>query len=98
MKANSMSVKMIDHRSDILDFLAKNRDHLKELIRPIQILRNKLDIEHSSSEWNEINDDYNKSLYQTFLDEMCDKTNIPIEDLYTELEDLDLNSFFEPDN
>lgn len=93
-----MSVKMIDHRSDILDFLAKNRDHLKELIRPIQILRNKLDIEHSSSEWNEINDDYNKSLFLTLLDEMCDKTNIPIEDLYTELEDLDLNSFFEPDN
>jgi len=89
---------MIDHRSDILDFLAKNRDSLKELIRPLQILRNKLDQESNSNEWNEINDDYNKSIFLTLFDEMCDKTSIPIEDLYCELEELDLSSFFEPSN
>lgn len=89
---------MIDAKDVIIDFLAKNRDFLKEKIRPIQNRRNKMYEKDPIEYWDEINESYNTAIFMEMFDQLSTKLDLPIDELYCELEELDLSGFFEPNN
>lgn len=89
---------MINYRDEIIDYMAKERDYLKDLIKPIQLRRNKMYAESGTNEWDEINDSYEMAIFLQIFDELSDKMDLPVNELYCELEELKLSEFFEPSN
>lgn len=89
---------MINSKDVIMDELSKNRDYYKEKIRPIQSRRNDMYKRDGIEYWDEINESYNVALFMEIYDQLAGKLDVPIDDLYCELEELDLSQFFEPNN
>lgn len=101
MKATIMkdkTINMQDSKDVILDYLAMNRDFYKEKLRLIQIRRNKMYETESTSEWEEINQVYEDAIFLELYDDLSQKLNLPVDELYCILLDLSLSDFFEPAN
>jgi hypothetical protein len=99
MKVMHLSDKMIDYREEILNYIVRERDSLKELIKPIQSRRNKMYVESKGTgEWDEINYAYNEAIFLQLYDYLSGKLDLPIDELYCTLEEMDLSAYFEPSN
>lgn len=90
---------MINPRALILEHIISERDYYKKVILPIQIKRNEMYETMPITEWDEVNESYKTAIFMQLFDELLDKlTNVSVEDLYCELEDLNLSEIFEPSN
>lgn len=98
MNQTSMKDPMINYRDEILNYVVRERDYLKELTNPIRIRRNQMYIKSSIMEWDEINNAYNEALFIQLYSELADKLSMPVDELYCELEEMELSKIFEPNN
>jgi len=89
---------MTDTKDYILDYLAKNRTELKQILKPIQIRRDKMFIDSKTEEWQEIDDSYETAIFLQLYDSLAEKIDLPADELYVELSVLNLAEFFEPLN
>lgn len=85
-------------REEILDELSKNRDYYKERLRPIQMRRNAMYQKDPIEYWDEINSSYETALFVQLFDDLSEKLDLPVDELYIELESINLSEFFEPSN
>ena len=90
---------MVNYRDEILDHITKERDYYREQTQEIRFRRNKMYKESFTNEWQEITDAYRTALFMKMYDLLIDKlTTVPFDELYIELESLELDKIFELDN
>jgi len=90
---------MVNYRDEILDHITKERDYYREQTQEIRFRRNKMYKESFTDEWQEITDAYRTALFMKMYDLLIDKlTTVPFDELYIELESLELDKIFELDN
>jgi|ERR1700722_7823158 len=93
-----MKDKMINTKEVIIEELSMNRDEFKKLIRPIQLRRNLMYQKDKIETWDEINEAYKNAIFIELFDRLSQRLSLPVDELYIELESLDLSEFFEPAN
>src|ERR1017187_2877815 len=98
MKKFMSGLMIKETKDEILDELSKNREYYKEITAPIRCRRNQMYKDSSTMEWDEINESYSTAIFLQMYDELSDKLNLPADELYCELETLNLSDFFEPAN
>lgn len=89
---------MINYYDQILDYIIRERDYLKKLTDIIRYRRNSMYELADTKEWDEINYAYNEALFLQLYSELADKLSVPIDELYCELEVMELSKIFEPSN
>lgn len=89
---------MTDIKDKILNHIAQEHEWYKEQTLIIRIRRDKMFKESFIDEWQEIVDAYKTALFYKVYNLMIDKIDIPFEDLYCELEVIELDKIFELDN
>lgn len=89
---------VINYYDQILDYIIRERDYLKKLTDIIRYRRNSMYELADPKEWDEINYAYNEALFLQLYSELADKLSIPIDELYCELEVMELSKIFEPSN
>ena len=90
---------MINYKAEILDHIIKERDFYKEETSEIRRRRDKMFKESFTDEWEEIVQAYKTALFMKMYDLLIDKlTTVPFDELYIELEEIELDKIFELDN
>lgn len=90
---------MIDYKDKILTHIILERDFYKEATAEVRRRRDKMFKESFTNEWQEIADAYKSALFMLMFDLLIDKlSDVPVEDLYCELEEMKIDEIFEPRN
>lgn len=94
-----MTANEIDVRDFLLDEFVKNRQYYKDLIKPLQTLRDKFIDEESNLFYREIMDEYQYEILTLLFQDIAGRfAELPVDDIYCELDDMNLNKLFEPEN
>jgi hypothetical protein len=90
---------MIDYKDEILNHIIKERDYYKTATLHLRIMRDKMIKELPTKDWQDITEEFQNALFMTMFDFLMDKLpDVPVEDLYCELEVMELDKIFELDN
>lgn len=89
---------MTNNKDKILNYIISEYEFFKKETLEIRRRRDKMTKESFTYDWQEIEDAYKTELFMKVYDLMLDKIDMSFEDLYCELESMDLISIFELDN